>query len=313
MLINNINVNDRYTNPPILSKVGLRVFFLQDGQYFDPYQISSVSIFKSSDNFQPETILDTEELISSSVSSHILMNFKNDSSLTIDSSFDPSNYTGLGEYNIYRLNQGDYVVILDGVHDQSGVINLFGLNQTIKNTVSNIGDFLDVWTVKMFEGSEFETILNYFTLTRGNIQTITEPLMFRTRNRLFNNTIQLGAKVDIKIATDLTIENTYIAEEVRNTIRNTVINNAAVEIVKLNNEVNVPARVTVSSFADTSALTRITQGDTIVFTWDTELLKTHPEAWAGNLGSIKGTYYIQAKYNLFNERILSPLMHLTVE
>lgn len=313
MLINNISVNDRSSNPPVLSKVGLRVFFLQDGKYFDPYQISSVSLFKASDNYSPEHILDTEELISSSVSSHILMNFANTIANTNNASFNPQNYNGFGESQIYRLGLGDYVVVYDGVSDQSGTLNLFGLNQTIENTVSNIGDFMDVWTVKMFENSEFETIINYFKLTRGNIQTLTEPIMFRTRNRLFNNTIQLGSKVDVKIGTDLTIENTALAEEVRNTIRDSVINNASIEIVKLNNEVNLPARVTVSSFADTSALTRITQGDTIVFTWDTELLKGINQALMGNLGSIKGTYYIQAKYNLFNERILSPLMHLTVE
>ena len=312
MLINNINVNDRINNPPVLSKVGLKVLFLQDGDYFDPYQISSVSIFKTSANFQPSSILDTDELISSGVSGSILMNFKNSSAFTSSTAFDASNYSGNGDYEIYRLNEGEYVVVLDGINDQSGVLNLFGLNQTIANTVSNIGDFMDVWTVKMFAESEFETVFNYFTLTRGNVQTITEPIMFRARNRLLNNTIQLGSKVDVKISTDLTIESN-LNEEVRNTIRDSVIRSASVEISKLNNEVNVPSRVTVSSFADTSALTRVTANDTIVFTWDTDLLKVHPQALLGNLGSIKGMYIIQAKYNLFNERIITPLMHLTVE
>ena len=313
MLINNISVNDRYTNPPVLSKVGLRVFFIQDGQYFDPYQISAVSLFKESSNYAPDSILDSEELLASSISSLILMNFSNSSADTTNVAFNPSSYLGTGQAGIYRLGLGDYVAVYDGLADQSGTLNLFGLNQTIDNTVTNIGDFMDVWTVKMFADSEFETIFNYFKLTRGNVHTLTEPILFRARNRLYNNSIQLGSKVDIKIGTELTIENYQLAEEVRNTIRDSVINNAAIQIVKLNNEVNLPARVTVSSFNDTSALTRITEGDTIVFNWDTELLKIHNEALAGNLGSIKGTYYIQAKYNLFNERILSPLMHLTVE
>lgn len=312
MLINNINVNNRQDNPPVLSKVGLRVLFMQDGQYFDPYQISAVSIFKESLTFAPSSILDTEELISSSVSSYILMNFSNPSPFTSHESFNPSSYTGLGESKIYRLNLGEYVAVLDQVEDQSGTINLWGSNQTIANAVSNIGDYVDVWTVKMFAESKLETIFNYFTLTRGNIQTITEPIMFRTRNRLLNNVIQLGSKVDIKIATDLTIESN-LNEEVKNTVRNSVIRSASVEISKLNNEINVPAKVTVSSFSDTEALTRITSNDTIVFTWDTDLIKTHEEALAGNLGSIKGVYTIQAKYNLFNERIVTPLMHLTVE
>lgn len=312
MLINNIPVNDRQNNPPVLSKVGLRVFFLQDGQYADPYEISSVTIFNAANNFHPSTILTADELISSAVSSYIRMNFSNPSAITSHSSFNPSGYTGSGESTVYRLGVGEYVAILDGIANQSGVLNLFGLNQTISNTVSNIGDFIDVWTVKMVAGSEFETVLNYFTLTRGNFFTLTEPVMFRTRNRLLNNSITLGSKVDVKIGTEITIES-QLTEEIKNSIREQVIKAASVEITKLNNEINLPARVTVSSFSDTSALTRITSNDTIVFTWDTDLLKGHQQALLGNLGSLKGMYTIQAKYNLFNERIITPLLHLTVE
>lgn len=312
MLINNITVNDRQNNPPVLSKVGLRVFFLQDGQYADPYEISSVTIFNAASNFHPSTILTSDELISSAVSSYIRMNFSNYSAITSHSSFDPSGYTGAGEPNIYRLGVGDYVAILDGISNQSGVLNLFDLNQTIANTVSNIGDFIDVWTVKMVAGSEFETVLNYFTLTRGNFFTLTEPVMFRTRHRLLNNSIVLGSKVDVKIGTEITIES-KITEEIKNAIQEQVIKSASVEITKLNNEINLPSRVTVSSYENTSGLTRITSNDTIVFTWDTDLLKLHPQAMLGNLGSIKGMYTIQAKYNLFSERIISPLLHLTVE
>lgn len=312
MLINNITVSDRNTDPPVLSKVGLRLFFLQDGNYFDPYQISSVSIFKASDNYSPSTVLNTDELIASSVSSNILMNFSNSSPLTSNQSFNVSNYGGNGEYGIFRLNQGEYVVILDGINEQEGYLNLYGINQTIPNAVSTIGDYMDVWTVKMVEGSELETIFNYFTLTTGNFQTITEPIMFRVRNRLLNNSIVLGSKVDIKINSEITVEST-ISEETKNTLKNYIVRNASIEIVKLNNETNLPARVVVSSFEDTSSLTKVATNNLITFTWDTELLKTHPEAYEGNLAGIKGTYYVQAKFNLFNERIISPPMHLTVE
>jgi len=313
MLINNISVNDRQNNPPVLSKVGLRVLFLQDGQYFDPYQISAVSIFKSSSNFSPSSILDFDELIASGVSSLILMNFANSSADTSNSVFDPSNYSA-GASGIFKLGIGNYAVILDGElgTNQSGIVNLWGDNRVIKNTVSNIGDFTDVWTIKMVAGSELETVFNYVTLTRGNFFTITEPIMFRARNRLLNNMVVLGSKVDLKIATDLTIES-YMTEEIKNAVRDSVLKNASVQIVKLNDETNLPARVTVSSFSDTSSVTRITSNDTIVFTWDTDLLKTHTQAYLGNLGSMKGIYTIQAKYDLFNERIITPLMHLTVE
>lgn len=312
MLIDGTLVNDRSSNPPILSKVGLRVLFMQDGEYFDPYQISAVSIFKESTNFSPSTILNSDELIASSVSGLVLMNFANSSADTTNACFNASNYSA-GASGIYKLSTGQYVVVLDGINNQSGVLNLINPATVIKNTASAVGDYIDVWTIRMVAGSELETIFNYFKLTRGNFYTLTEPIMFRSRSRLINNSIVLGSKVDIKIANELTIENANISEEIKNTIKDSVIKSASIEIVKLNDEINIPSRVTVSSFADTSALTNITTGDTILFTWDTDLLKTHPQALQGNFGNIKGTYSIQAKYVIFNERIISPLMHLTVE
>jgi len=315
MLINGTLVNERHNNPPVLSKTALRIFFMQDGQYFDPYQISAVSIFASSKTYSPETVLNSEELINASaVSASFLMNFANSSPNTADSSFNVSNYTGNGASGIYRLGIGQYAVILDGVSNQSGVINLYGINQVIKNSVSNIGDFVDVWTVNMVAGSELETIFNYFKLTRGNFFTITEPIMFRTRSKLVNNSIVMGSRVDLKIDTEITIENSNISEEIKNVIKDQIIQSAALEIYKINEEApNVPSRVTVSSFTDTSSLVTVTSDNTILFNWDTNLLKSHPQALLGNFAGVNGVYAVQAKYNLFNERILSPLMHLTVE
>lgn len=314
MLINDIPVNERHSNPPVLSKTALRMFFIQDGSYFDPYEVSSVSIFKSSEGFDPSSILDRQELISSSVSSYILMNFSNSSADTNNSSFSTSSYFGNGEPNIYKIKTGEYAVIIDQVAAQQGRLNLFGSVQTINNAISSTGEYIDVWTVKMVAGSEFETIINYFTLTRGNFFSITEPIMFRTRNKLLNNSIMLGSKVDIKISTELTVENPNLSEEIRNVIKNSVVRNPSLEIYKVNEESsNLPSRVTVSSFADTSSVTTTTAGDTIIFTWDTDTLKTHPQALLGNFAGIKGVYAVQAKYTILNERIITPLMHLTVE
>lgn len=312
MLIGAVQANDRNNNPPQLSKVGLQVFFMQDGAYQDPYQISAVSIFKAAGTYSPSSILNTDELIASSVSGSILMNFANSSADTTNAAFDPSNCAA-GASGIYRLGPGNYAVLLDGEVSQSGVVNLYGANTVIKNTVSNIGDFVDVWTIKMVAGSELETVLNYFTLTRGNFFTVTEPILFRSRTRLLNNSVILGSKVDLKIDTEITVENKNITDEVKNVIRTSALRSPSIEIYKLNDELNLPARITVSSYSDTSALTSVNSADTIVFTWDTEQLKTHPQALLGKFGGIVGMYAIQVKYNLFNQRIVSPLMHLTVE
>jgi len=48
MLVNNTTVVDRGNRPNISQRVGLRTYFINDGAYVDPFEISSVLIFKKS-------------------------------------------------------------------------------------------------------------------------------------------------------------------------------------------------------------------------------------------------------------------------
>ena len=313
MLLNNTNISDRHNRPVVLSRVGLQAHFISDGEYADPYQISAVSIFSRGVNLYPSSVLneDTQLIDTPAVSGSILMNFHNLEAFTSSTSFDPSNYTGSYlDYNIYRISKGRFIVVLDGTQAQEGDLNLDGLDEPISNKVSSTGDYIDVWTVKMYEGSELQTVINEFTLRKGGFTTITEPLMIKTKSRMFNSKVTLDSKVDIKIGTDVHVENTKIDSSIKNLLRENVITNASIEIQKHNESSNLPARITVSSFADTSSMISITADNVIILNWDTSQLKTHPQL--ENFGSLKGVYAIRAKFDVFHEKIVSDPMYLTL-
>lgn len=314
MLLNNIPVSDRHNRPAVLEKVGLQAFFLLDGQYADPYQISAVTIFARSANLSPSSVLDsTTQLIDPDVSSLIKMNFCNSSVDTTNVAFNASNYSG-GQTasGIFRTGVGKYIVVLDGTINLSGIININGLNDTVANTASVTTDYIDVWTVKMAQGSELQSVINDFTLRKGGFTVLTEPLMLKAKSKLVNNRITLGSKVDIKVGTTIAVENTIVDDSIKNLLRENVITSGSLEIVKINEAANLPAKVTVSSFSDTSALTQMSADNVMVFTWDTNSLSTHPQVTAGNFDSTRGVYSVRARYSLFNEILVTEPMYLTV-
>jgi hypothetical protein len=315
MLLNNISISERNNRPAVLEKVGLQAFFLLDGQYADPYQISAVTIFARSDNLYPSSLLvnSTQLIDTTNVSGQILMNFCNSSADTSNVAFNVSNYTGgQSASGIFRTGVGKYIVILDGTINLSGVINLDGLNQRIANDAQVTKDYNDIWTLRMAQGSELQVVINEFKLRKGGFTVITEPLMLKAKTRLINSKVTLGSKVDLKLATNIVVENMGIDESVKNLLRDNVITGGSIEIVKVNEAANLPAKVTVSSFADTSAYTSMSADNVMIFTWNTETLSSHPQVTAGNFDSTRGVYAIRAKYNLFNEVLVTDPMYLTL-
>jgi hypothetical protein len=313
MQINNISVVERHNRPGVLQKVALRSFFINDGQYQDPYEISSVSIFKLTSNTSPSTILNSDNLISNTLaSSVILMNFANSATLTTNSAFNASNYNppagNLNASGIYKVAAGQYAVVLDGTINLSGVYG----GSVIANQASTVTNYIDVWTVKMVAGSEYAVYINEFKLYDDTFYTITEPLLLETTNKLRNKYVKLGSKVDLTISTEFMLGNKTIDSAVKNIFRDSVLVNPSIQIVKLNDDYTLPARVTVSSFANTSATTEVTSDNTILFNWDTNSLYTLPAVLNGTFGSLTGAYQIQVKYNVLNQTILSDYLNLIV-
>jgi hypothetical protein len=136
--------------------------------------------------------------------------------------------------------------------------------------------------------------------------------MIKSKSRLVNNKVTLGSKVDLKVATDIHVENSNIDESIKNLLRDNVITSGSVEIQKINEAANLPARVSVSSFANTSALTTMSADNVMILNWDTEALSTHSQLLAGNFDSIRGVYAIRAKFSIFGETIVTDPMYLTL-
>jgi len=124
MQLNGTSLVDRNNRPTVLQKVGLRAFFINDGVYVDPYEISAVTVFDKSANFTPSTILE-DNLISPDISKDIVrMNFAPSGDMS------PSNYSPNTDITsasgVYKVKTGEYIVVLDGVLNNSGVYNLHG-------------------------------------------------------------------------------------------------------------------------------------------------------------------------------------------
>lgn len=308
MLINNYSVVDRHNRPGVLQRVALRSFFVNDGQYQDPYEISSVSIFKLTSNTSPSTILDSSNQVDVSLASAvILMQFANSATETTNAIFNASNYTPAATASgIYKLGTGQYAVVLDGTLNLSGVFN----GAKIENQASTVTDYIDVWTVKMVPASEYAVYINQFKLNDDTLFTLTQPILLQTTNKLRNKYVKLGSKIDLMISTEFNLGNKDIDSSIKNIFKDSVIVEPAIQIVKLNDDYTLPSRVTVSSFANTSATVDVTSDNTMIFNWDTNALYTLPSVLNGTFGPLTGAYQIQVKYSVLNQTIYSDYLNL---
>ena len=308
MKINGNQVTTRHERPTVLGPTALILYFINDGQYVDPHSISGVSIFAASDNQSPSSVISSDGEIKTDVTGSVLMHFSNSATLTTNSSFDASNYNPevVGSASgIYKLDTGKFACVLDkAAVIPSGVFNLSG-DTTILNTVSSTGDYIDVWTVKRVAGSDLDTIINEFTLTEDRFFGVTEPLLFRVATRLENNYLVLGSKVDLKFTNEFTLENANIDRSIVNLFKQSLVTDPMIQIYKKNQDRNLDARVEVSGYSATSGLMDTTSENTVIFTLDTEALKTHPELLNGNLGSLTGTYVARLKFTALNQTIVS--------
>ena len=296
MLLNSYNVVDRNNRPGVLDRVGLRTFFNNDGQLQDPYSISSVSIFWLTDNTSPSTVLSSNGLIDPSIASSVIkMNF---GTVQAASAYTP----GATASGIYKIGTGQYEVVLDGTVSLSGNYN----GNTIANTASGAGSYVDIWTVKWLANSPWEIFVNEFSLNDDTLFVTTEPLLLTTSHKLNPKRVKMGSKVDLKVSTEVAVSNKNITQEIKNIFKDSVITSAQMQITKMNEgDVDLPSLVTVSSYTDTSNFVDVTSDNTIIFNFDTTALYTHPRLLDGTFGPITGTYVVHIKYVILNQTIVS--------
>ena len=307
MKINDISVVTRNERPSVLAYTALVMYFINDGRYQDPYAISGVSIFAANQNYNPSSVINTDGEISNSGA--VLMHYSN-SGTGVTSDLDAFNVTNFGtnigeSSGIYRISEGKYaVVLMPAANQPSGVFNLSG-DTVIANRVSSTGDYIDVWTVLRVQGSDLDTYINEFTLRDDRFFGITEPILLKIDTKLENNRIVLGSKVDLRFTNQFTIENSNIDKDIANLFKYSLIENSQLMIYKANDDRNLPARVEVSGYSDTSGSLDMTGENTIIFNFDTSLLATHPRTVDGTLGSLTGVYKARLKFDVLNQTYIT--------
>jgi hypothetical protein len=345
MQLNNIRVIDRHQRPNVLNKVLLRSFFINDGAMQDPYQVSSVNIYALPIGTSPSSVLNSDNLISVNSAAESKMGFQPSSDgIVLDASgyptpqFSPAKYTGAladfpgidefgylewadsqpcsGVSGVYRISEGEYGVILDGIINLSGVSMVLGLDPpdiygNLANTASAATTYIDVWTVKLTQNSPWTTIINPFELFTDTFYTVTEPPLLSTQHKLMNSRVKLGSKIQLKVALDITVQNRNIDSSIKNLFKSAAIINPTFKVMKVDQQADsYPSRVTVIDFDDLQDVD-VTADNTLILLFDTKAeLQTSPPS---DLATPVGTYAVEVEYSLLRETIRSPLMYFTVE
>ena len=324
MQLNEVTLVDRFNRPSVGGKVAIRTLFINDGEFIDPYDVSACTIFAKLSNASPSSIVDTDDgLIKSDATSVVLMNFGVSGGAAPDIHDGTAGYTtsenlldplwvsstlytpGSQASGIYRVGVGDYVAVLDGNTSLSGGYNIrypFNNGITVANAASSVQDYIDVWTVKLFDTSEYQLFINNFSLYNDTFTTITEPLLITTRNKLLNKKLRYGEKIDMKITTDITVQNSTLSEETKNILKDYPITNPTISISKVNDDAVNQAPWT-SVVADAGAT--LTTDNTILYTYDTT-------AAAGVAQKGAGTYWIKASYSYLTQDFVTPPFYFTI-
>lgn len=285
MKFGTVTAVERYQRPGTMQRVVLRNNFIVNGTYTEPYDISSCVLFRREANISPSSVLDNSGLVSGTPL------------YTWSTSADASAYTGVSgdASSIYKVGDGQHAVVIDGI------------NSVISNL--SAGHYIEIWTVKMTAASDYQTFINEFELFQDSVVTTTEDVLLRTKHRLTPNRVHLGETVDIKVATEVTVQNKAISQEIRNIFNQSVVDEPKFRILKHNEDTNLPSWVEVSGYSDTSADVRLTSDNTMIFTLDTAVLTSGSIT---DLGSAHGNYSVEVKYDVLGETLISPLMYFTV-
>lgn len=313
MNLNGVTLVDRHNRPTTIQKVALQAFFINDGSYYDPYDISGVTVFEKTSNTDPATILDGNVISPTLDTSLVKMHFGKLPTGTAPTNYhsqfpldNPATLSG-----IFKTGTGQYVCVLDGTRETSGMYNLHEAGVVVQNSADSVQDYIDCWTVKFSAGSEYQTLINDFHLFDDTFFTTTQKILLSTRNKLINKKLTLDSIENLKITTEITIQNKDIDTSIKNIFKDSAITNASIKIDKVNEDaVALPGHVEVVSFIDSTNSVDITSDNTLVYRFDTTTLATHPSI--ANFGGVVGTYRIVAKYDLLDETIITPPYFFTV-
>jgi hypothetical protein len=323
--LNSIDVVPRHNRPTTNTKTLLELFYINNGSYTDPYQISAVYVFKDTvasstelsyvTNGNPELLLDLSStsvrygLVKADYEDEAVFVFKNAAQQVTDADFNSSNFDGTASSlsAIYQIGTGHFgVVVGPGASSTDSSGNVFGTR------VSAAGNYFDVWTVTNALGGDYTTYIQSFSLYQDKVYTLTEALDITATTKLVNQLIQLDSVVNLTFTNRFTVNNQNKEFAFKQGFRESIVSNPAIKIVKLNEEPHLTSRYVVSEFSATSSVLTTDSADTINFNWDTAALKTTASADV-NFGSPAGVYEVQLKMTILNETLYSPRFRVIVQ
>ena len=217
-----------------------------------------------------------------------------------DSTWFPAYVPTTQASGILRLGIGDYLVVLDGTLDLSGAYYLNSSSVEVQNQCSAVQDYIDVWTVKFAQNSNYQDMINNFTLYNDVFQAITEPVIFTATNRLVNKHVNLGSQIDLKVTTEITVQNRSLEPATKSILEQSAIRNAQFKLQKINEgTVNLPSRVTIKDYPDTSGLVTLTSDNTMLYSLNTQTIAATDTI--STLGGVTGTYALTCAYSILDQ------------
>jgi len=286
----------------------LEVYFTNNGVYVDPVSISSVHVLPVPSVSAADSYLDLSAgsstfglVTSGSEQTYGLFVFRpSGTDATTDPGFGKENYTGTDATasGIFKISTGRYGVVLQP--DASSFVG----SSTTKNLLSAVGDYFDVWTVKMTASSDWKTVINCFSMFQDTYISVTEPIRVAVKTRLTTKRLENGEIRDLVIPSDIRVINENIPEDIRNLFSHGVIDNASIKIQKKQER---ESWLDVSGFADTSSLVSVNSTDTIRFSVDTT-----SGGFTSLTGGAPGIYSVQTKFTILNEVFYSEKLTLQI-
>ena len=299
--LNGHNVTPRHNRPGVLGNTYLEFFFINNGAFDHPYEVCSVHVFADLYKGDSGELLNSSgTLDSSTVSSLAKMEFTNsgtvNGSTPTASGFDPSGFANsvATASAIYRIGDGEghFAAVLKPEALWAGGASA--------NSASSTGKYFDIWTVVDVNGSTPRTYAHSFELFRDVIFSITEPLLITTSHSLVQKYVNKNSLVKLQIKSDHVVNNRNISEEIKNVFTQSVVNNAAIRIIKLKDDTSTGLPYDqIKNWGDTSGYVQIDSEDTITYNWDTVGVET-------------GMYELQVSSSVLDQVILSDKFNLVV-
>tara|TARA_R110000787_G_scaffold273601_1_gene381352 strand:+ start:151 stop:1044 length:894 start_codon:yes stop_codon:yes gene_type:complete len=287
-------VTARFNRPSPTDRTLLEFMYLKNGTFADPTSVKSVHIFKDINLGSADTWLDLD---STSARYGLVDTTSNASALIVFSgTANEADYNMTPSGVAFKRSTGKYAVLLEDIipwfDADTGASKIYYTSSTDLTATK----YWDIWTIT--EGSSETTYVHSFEFFNDNIITLTEPLMVTTRQRLVQKYINKNSKVDLHVTSEHTVNNSNITPEVKNIFNSTILNNAAVRIIKLKDDTStgVPYEETL---AWTSTGVSINSDDTIIYNWDTASMEV-------------GIYELQVSSTFLEQNIMSDKFNLVV-